>query len=281
MLGDIVNKTKMSSIKLNDILQFDNLDNTKIRFNLMFRQNWNPIEVFKNGDISVMLEGQYWNYHKKKSYKVGQTTIGLVKIKPNEDFWLLFHVGKVTKDLNRLNGVGYEYESLPNFDKYLGRIIVKYKNTSQNMIRNAKSVLEACELSQILPDAFDNDIFPGYDKVNVSWTELSRVIEKEGWKTALQNQKGVYLIMDKSTGKKYVGSAYGENMILGRWLSYIKTGHGGNVGLKSLTFDYIKENFIYSILDIYKSTTDDQTIIERESWWKDVLQSRKFGYNEN
>ena len=100
----------MSSIKLNDILQFDNLDNMKIRFNLMFRQNWNPIEVFKNGDISVMLEGQYWNYHKKKSYKVGQTTIGLVKIKPNEDFWLLFHVGEVTKDLNRLNGVGYEYE---------------------------------------------------------------------------------------------------------------------------------------------------------------------------
>lgn len=68
MLGDIVNKTKMSSIKLNDILQFDNLDNTKIRFNLMFRQNWNPIEVFKNGDISVMLEGQYWNYHKKKNH---------------------------------------------------------------------------------------------------------------------------------------------------------------------------------------------------------------------
>ena len=271
----------MSSIKLNDILQFDNLDNTKIRFNLMFRQNWNPIEIFKNGDISVMLEGQYWNYHKKKSYKVGQTTIGLVKIKPNEDFWLLFHVGEVTKDLNRLNGVGYEYEHLPNYDRYLGRIIVKYKNTSQNMIRNAKSVLDECELSQILPDTFDNDIFPGYEKVNVSWPELSRVIDKETWKTALQNQKGVYLITDKSTGKKYVGSAYGENMILGRWISYIKTGHGGNVGLKSLTFDYIKENFMYSILDIYKSTTDDQTIIERESWWKDVLQSRRFGYNEN
>ena len=271
----------MSSIKLNDILQFDNLDNMKIRFNLMFRQNWNPIEVFKNGDISVMLEGQYWNYNKNKSYKVGQTTIGLVKIKPNEDFWLLFHVGTVTKDLNRLNGVGYEYEHLHNYDKYLGRIIVKYKNSSQNMIRNAKSVLDECELSQILPDTFDNDIFPGYEKVNVSWPELSRVIDKETWKTALQNQKGVYLITDKSTGKKYVGSAYGENMILGRWISYIKTGHGGNVGLKSLTFDYIKENFMYSILDIYKSTTDDQTIIERESWWKDVLQSRRFGYNEN
>lgn len=49
-----------------------------------------------------MLEGQYWNYSKNKSYKVGQITVGLVKIKPNEDLWLLFHIGQVTKDLNTL-----------------------------------------------------------------------------------------------------------------------------------------------------------------------------------
>jgi hypothetical protein len=52
----------MNSIKLNDLLRFDNLKNVKIRFNLMFAQNWNPIELFKNGDISTMLAGQYWNY---------------------------------------------------------------------------------------------------------------------------------------------------------------------------------------------------------------------------
>lgn len=247
----------------------------------MFRQNWNPIEVFKNGDISTMLEGQYWNYNKNKSYKAGQTTIGLVKIKPTEDLWLLFHIGKVTKDLNKLNGVGYEYEDLPEYEKYLGRLIVKFKNKAQTMIRNADSVINDCDVSQILPDTFDNDIFPGYDKVNISWDELSRVIEKGNWKTALQNQKGVYLMTDISSGKKYVGCAYGENMILGRWRAYVKTGHGGNVGLKALKFDHIKKNFRYSILDIYKSTTEDQTIIERENWWKEILQSRKFGYNEN
>ena len=115
----------MESIKLNDILRLENLNNVKIRFNLMFRQNWNPIEVFKNGDISVMLEGQYWNYNKRKSYKEGQITVGLVKLKPKEDFWLLFHVGEVTKDLNRLNGVGYEYQNLPEYDKYLGRDVYK------------------------------------------------------------------------------------------------------------------------------------------------------------
>ncbi len=149
------------------------------------------------------------------------------------------------------------------------------------MVRLANSVIDECEVAQILPDIFDNDIFPGYDKVNISWNELSRVIEKDTWKTALQNQKGVYLITDISNGKKYVGSAYGANMILGRWQSYVRNGNGGNIGLKVWDFNYVKNNFRYSILDIFKSTIDDQTIIERESWWKEVLQSREFGYNEN
>jgi hypothetical protein len=271
----------MNSITLNDILRLDNLNNVKIRFNLMFAQNWNPIELFKNGDISTMLDGQYWNYSKKKSYKAGQITVGLVKIKPNEDFWLLFHIGLITKDLNKLNGVGYEYRNLPEYEKYLGRIIIKFKNNAQTMIRNAESVIDDCYVSQILPDTFDNDLFPGYEKINISWGEMQRVLEKDNWKTALQNQKGVYLLTDISNGKVYVGSAYGESMILGRWRAYVKTGHGGNVGLKRLSFEHIKQNFKYSILDIYKSTTDDQIIIERENWWKETLQSRQFGYNEN
>lgn len=272
---------EMNSIKLNDILQIEDLSNVKIRFNLMFAQNWNPIELFQSGEISTMLEGQYWNYTKRKSYKQGQITIGLVKIHPNEDFWLLFHIGQVTKDLNKLNAVGYEYEHLPKYDMYVGRLIVKFKNKVQTMIRNAESVIDSCYVSQILPDTFDNDLFPGYDKVNISWKEMKRVLEKDNWKTALQNQKGVYLLTDASNGKMYIGSAYGENMILGRWRSYLKTGHGGNVGLRRLTFDHIKQHFRYSILDIYKSTTDDQIILNRESWWKETLQSRKFGYNEN
>lgn len=247
----------------------------------MFAQNWNPIELFKNGDISTMLAGQYWNYNKNKSYKAGQITVGLVKIKPNEDYWLLFHIGQITKDLNKLNGVGYEYKNLPEYGKYVGSLIVKFKNRAQTMIRNAESVMDDCYVSQILPDTYDNDLFPGYEKVNISWDVLKRVLEKDNWKTALQNQKGVYLMTDISNGKMYVGSAYGENMILGRWRAYVKTGHGGNVGLRQLTFDHIKQNFKYSILDIYKSTTEDQTIIDREGWWKEVLQSRKFGNNEN
>jgi len=269
----------VNRIKLNDILNLGSLENVKLRFNLMFGGIWNPIEIFKNKNFQHLLDGHYWNYEGKKSYKNGQITVGFIKIKG--DLWLLFHIGRITEDLNILNGVGYKYETLTEYEKYFGRLIVRYKNQSQNMVRLANSVMNECEVEQILSDVFDNDIFPGYDKVNVSWSELSRLIDKETWRTALQNQKGVYLIADISNGKKYVGSAYGENMILGRWQNYVKNGHGGNVGLKILDFDYIRKNFRYSILDIYKSTIEDQIIIERESWWKEVLQSRQFGYNEN
>lgn len=268
-------------IFLNEVLKFDDLENVKIRFNLMFRDNWNPIEIFKKEDFDVLLEGQCWNHKNRKSFKNGQITLGFIRINNNDELWLLFHVGKITKDLNKLDGVGYEYEILTQYEKYFGRLIIKYKNKSQTMIRYANSVISDCEVVQILPDTFESDIFPGYDKVNVSWDEMSRVISKESWKTALQNQKGVYLITDISNGKMYVGSAYGENMILGRWQSYIKTGNGGNVELKNLSFDYIKKNFKYSIIDIFKSTTDDQIIISREIWWKSVLQTREFGYNKN
>jgi hypothetical protein len=269
-----------NKILLNEILKLNNLDNVKIRFNLMFNGNWNPIEFYKNTDTETLLGGQYWNYSKTKSFKNGQITIGFIRLH-EKDLWLLFHVGRITKDLNKFDGVGYEFETLVEYEKYFGRLIVRFKNKSQTMIRLANSVIDECEIDQILPDTFDNDIFPGYDKVNESWEEIRRVITKESWKTALQNQKGVYLIIDNSNGKMYVGSAYGENMILGRWQAYIRTGNGGNVELKKLSFEHIRNNFQFSILDIFKSSIDDQTIITRESYWKEVLQTRKFGYNKN
>ena len=123
--------------------------------------------------------------------------------------------------------------------------------------------------------------FSGYDKVNVSWEELSGLIDNDAWKTALSNQKGVYFITDSSNGKRYVGSATDENMIWGRWKDYIANENGGNIELKSLDFGYIQKDFRYSILEIYKSTTDDDAILERESWWKELLMTRQFCYNKN
>lgn len=90
----------------------------------------------------------------------------------------------------------------------------------------------------------------------------------------------------KSNGKLYVGSATSDNgMLLKRWKDYISNGHGGNAELKKLVnqkgIEYIKQNFQYLILENYNSKIDDSVILERENWWKEILQSRNFGYNAN
>lgn len=266
-------------IYLNDILKLEDLDNVKIRFNLMFGGNWNPSEIYKRQDFSTLLHGHYYNYSKNKSYKEGQITIGFLKIEGNK--WLLFHIGRVTKDLNVLSGVGYEYESIPEYEKYCGRLVIDFKNRSQTLIRKARSVIDECRVQEILSDDFNNDVFPGYENVRLSWHDLKAVIRKDNWSTALQNQKAVYLITDRSNGKMYVGSASGEHMLLGRWFAYVNNGHGNNVELKQLSFEHIKANFEYTVLDIFKSTTDDNLILSRETWWKETLKTRMFGYNRN
>lgn len=76
-------------------------------------------------------------------------------------------------------------------------------------------------------------------------------------------------------------------MLLGRWTAYAKNGHGGNVELEQLVldpekgFDYIKKHFHYTILENFNQSTPAQYVLERESYWKNVLQSRKYGYNKN
>ena len=44
---------------------------------------------------------------------------------------------------------------------------------------------------------------------------------------------------------------------------------------------YVENNFQYSILENYNGRIDDKIVLRRESWWKEVLQSRQHGYNAN
>ena len=143
-------------------------------------------------------------------------------------------------------------------------------------------------VNQILPASFDGYDFPGYDKVRLSFEQLETIINqnKKDWVAALENQKAVYLITDTNTGKLYVGSATSDyGMLLQRWSNYVSNGHGGNVELKKLvdekSMDYVRRYFQYSILENFNAKVDDHIILERESWWKETLKSRQYGYNAN
>ena len=201
-----------------------------------------------------------------------------------KDEWLFVGVYESIGVKEHPTKKGFLYDtSLTEIGKeYIGKAVILFKKNFRQSYLCLEKHIDDFELLELKKEVWKSP-FPGYDNVDVSWKNLSEWIKTDSWKTALQNQKGVYLITDTHTGKRYVGSAYGNDMLLGRWESYIKTGHGGNVELKGLSFDYIKENFRYTILEIFKATTDDQAILNREKHWKDVLmtRNRRFGYNDN
>lgn len=272
-------------IKLNDILQFNEIDlqNTKIKFN-QHNHFENPMEVFLESPETINDQWLFWRTS-QRYFNVGQIAISFVKL--SNDFWFLSTVKKVVKELNVVNGINYVGIELEKFTPYFGRLIVKcHKGRSQ--CYNATSIINEIEVVQILPSILDGIEFPGYDNVCLSYKQLSIIVHrhKRDWIAALENQKAVYIITDKNSGKQYVGSAYGENgMLLQRWSNYVNNGHGGNKILKSiyddLGFDYIKSNFQYAILENYNARVDKHIILERESWWKETLGSRAYGLNAN
>lgn len=283
-------------IKLNDLLKLQNLENVKIRFNLSSNDQEadafynDPVKVYQRNHDEIILKNLYKS-DKRSYFNVGDIVIGLFPIA--EDEWLLFDISEITSEKDDINSgkagfTVYGHKTLEQYNDFYDRVTVKYHKVEQVPVRKAEGFLENLEILEVLPKKFDRFTdFPGYENVNLNFEELKQALSSKAWQTALQNQKGVYLITDTLTNKRYVGSAYGKDMMLGRWKHYAENGHGGNVELVKLVnengFDYIKKNFRYTILEIYKNITEDDFIISRESFWKEVLLTRNnnFGYNGN
>ena len=276
----------MKKIYLNDLLHFSKEEyrNVKIRFN-QSNGYLDPMHLYQQNPDIVNNQWLFWR-SKTRYFQVGQIAVCLLKL--SYDTWLLTTIKRVTKDLDVYDAINYEGEELEQYKSYFGRVVIKYRKTSQQQGRYYGEICDDLEVQQILPTVFEGNDFPGYDKVRLSYPQLEAVLNhgKRDWIAALENQKAVYLITDKENGKMYVGSATSDyGMLLQRWRSYISNGHGGNKELIELVekkgINYIKNNFYYSILENYNAKVDDHIILERESWWKETLQTRIFGYNSN
>lgn len=236
--------------------------------------DFEPLDAFKLGTFKEWQETQT-----KRNFKRPYI---LSLIYNGKDSWLFAGIYKSIsiKDHPYINGFLYETELTDIGAEYIGKAIIGFKKDFRQSYLCLERYIDDFELLELTREICKTS-FPGYDKVDIPWKNLSELIETESWRTALENQKGIYLITDTHTGKRYVGKASGSEMLLGRWKSYIKNGHGGNIELKKLDFEYIKTYFKYTILEIFKSTTDETIILNREQWWKDVLMTcnKKYGYN--
>lgn len=286
---------KEEIIKLNDLLQLtdDEIDKTKIRFmvpssGIDFDPNTDAEDTSKQDKIN--LTDLVYNREKSISFTDDIIAIGFIRI--HDDYWLMTGIVKVVKDNGLAKPATAEYLS----KKYNFRLVVRFHKYFRNGIVLAKNIIDKLEVIEVWnPDkTLDDKTFPGYKNVSVSYRKLKKKLESPEWRTALSCRKDVYLITDQRTGKLYVGSAYGTNGILGRWETYVKSGYDKhevengkypNKKLQELVTEkglsYIQDNFQYSILETFTDDVSDEYIIGRESWWKEALHSREFGYNAN
>lgn len=188
---------------------------------------------------------------------------------------------------------GYNISLLDNRDpigeflnKYRKRLVVKL---DENLGINFELTYKAFENKDIeVFEVFPNiasEKFNGYQNVSLMYKELKIALSDPTWIGALKNIKAVYVIVDTSNGKLYIGSAYGSGGLLNRWNEYLSNLTGGNKKFEELVADngkeYIQNNFKYSIIEIFDTKTKDEYIVERENYWKNVFETKNKGMNKN
>ena len=216
----------------------------------------------------------------------------LMKFYHETDTWLfggIFRVIALHKDQNCNSGHYYEVKLTPALEAFIGRLKLFSSYRERSTRVNFENHYDGFEVAEILKEPYSGRSFPGYEGINLSFNELESIVKNDrpDWKAALQSVKGIYLITDTLTGKRYVGLADGEAGIWSRWSDYVASGHGGNAGLRELVKEdpdmaYCRANFRFALLEYRSIHTPSKVITDREKFWKEILLSRgKEGLNRN
>jgi hypothetical protein len=215
--------------------------------------------------------------------------LSLIYINKNE--WLFagiyqsLDVEQVTDENDKIR-YKYRTQLLENGNEFIGKLVISFEKDFRASYLLLEKHIDNLLICEIKKTEYKFEPFPGFSNVNVAFDLLKEIINnnESSWQSALSSVKGIYLISDKSNGKLYVGSASGDMAFWQRWSDYIKDGHGGNKKLKEIIAkNGIKycENFTFSILEICNINTVDEEILKKESFWKERLLTREYGYNDN
>ena len=155
-----------------------------------------------------------------------------------------------------------------------GKLIIGWPPPERSWWRRAHrnefpviAVLEDSALAAALPE---------WDEIDFTWEALQILPTRLKFK--LSEWRGIYYVFDTLGQKGYVGSAYGENNLLGRWLNYASRGDAGNKLLRQRD----PRNFRFTILQRVSPDMDADGVVRLESSWKRRLHTRHpHGLNDN
>lgn len=217
-----------------------------------------------------------------------QFIFSMARDRTNSSHWLFGGVFEVQARRKKPHAHSYDIELREDLmGPFIRRLWVKFQPPGRAVRLNMENHLDQIEVVSILELPYSGEPFPGHDRIDHTLGELEIAVKQDwhDWRGALQHMKGVYVIHDQETGKAYVGSACGDTGIWARLCQYIDSLHGGNVGLRELVGkkgpDYARVNLRFALLEFWSMRAADEHVLDRESYWKNVLLSRKFGLNRN
>lgn len=265
---------------LRDVWPITNLEDYKVHF-----ARWNkkdqPLEVWSRSRADY----QAWQEYRPTHDEFNRPYIfSLARFYHEADVWLFTGILRVmARHVDR-----YDVVMSETAEAFIGRLKIRSTYRGRGTRLNLENHYSDFEVQEILREPYSGRAFPGYDGIHLTFDELEALVrnDRPDWRASLGSVSGVYLITDTKTGKRYVGSAYGDQGIWSRWVSYADTGHGGNVELRALvkdpTLEYCRANFRFALLEHCPLRTSSDEVIGREKHWKDILLTRgEHGLNRN
>jgi len=157
-----------------------------------------------------------------------------------------------------------------------GKLIVGWPGLERSWHRWAHKPKNEMPVLAILDESALDAAMPEWNEIDLTWEELGVLPTR--WKSSLSQWRGIYYIFDTSDGEGYVGSAYGDSNLLGRWKNYAARGHGGNRLLRQRD----PRHFHFTIVQRVSPDMDAGDVIRLEATWKERLHTRRpFGLNDN
>jgi len=217
-----------------------------------------------------------------KALFIGLYSIGNTKPMTRDEYWKVpeytelktYGMQGYTESNPRKTVLWFDLTLTDYYANWKGRLIVSWPPPERSWWR--RSHRNDIPISSILEHSALDAVMPDWDQINISWEQLC--VLPSSWRSALSHWRGIYYIYDMSDGKGYVGSAYGEANLYGRWINYAARGHGGNRLLKKRD----PKNFRFSILQRVSPDMDAKDLIQIENTWKERLHTRHpYGLNDN
>ncbi|CAI1213519.1 TPA: GIY-YIG nuclease family protein [Serratia marcescens] len=248
-----------------------------------------PLTEFEHGTFD---EWQCWQ--KKKVFR-RPYVVSLIQTE-NRLRWMYagtYETGELPRDAEPVSGrdeayYRYALQPVTALSEYAGRLHVSraLAANARAFIRRGEAVAPYLAITDISSARRSLGRFPGYREVCIDMRTLGLIHreDNQSWIRTLADVKGIYLLTDEEGGKLYVGKADGADGLWGRWMSYLRTGHGGNVGLieafgdlEATRLNQVK----FSVLEVMDLNSAQGEIERREAHWKRVLLTRRYGHNRN